>query len=49
MAGLLVDPNHAFAEIRDRDTLSEAATLWDCAATEFLSRALPWRSFRCLG
>lgn len=46
MAGLLVDSPRAVAEIRDRDTLSEVATLWDYAATEFLSRAVPWRTFR---
>lgn len=46
MAGLLVDSTHAVAEIRDRDTLSEVATLWDCMTADFLSRAVPWRTFR---
>lgn len=46
MAGLLVDSAHAVAEIRDRDTLSEVAILWDCATTDFLSRAVSWRTFR---
>ena len=46
MAGLLVDPSHAVAEIRDRSTLSEVSVLWSCATTEFLSRAVPWRTFR---
>lgn len=40
-----MDLSHAVAEIRDRNTLSEVATLWDCATTDFLSRAVPWRSF----
>lgn len=46
MAGLLVDSAHAVAEIRDRDTLSEVAILWDCATTDFLMLAAPWRTFR---
>ncbi|VBA45360.1 TnsA-like heteromeric transposase endonuclease subunit [Mycobacterium attenuatum] len=46
MAGLLVDSAHAVAEIRDRDTLSEVAILWGCATTDFLSTAMPWRTFR---
>ena len=46
MAGLLVDPSHAVAEIRDRNTLSEVAVLWGSATTDFLSRAVPWRTFR---
>lgn len=41
-----MDPSHAVAEIRDRETLSEGATPWVCATTDFLSRAVPWRSFR---
>lgn len=46
MASALVDSAHAVAEIRDRDTLSEVAILWDCATEDFLSRAVPWRTFR---
>jgi hypothetical protein len=33
-------------DIRDRETLSEVPLEWNCATTDFLRRAAPWRTFR---
>ena len=34
-----------YVEIRDRESLSELSLEWDCATTNFLSQAVPWRTF----
>ena len=45
MAGPL-RPTDAVVEIRDGESLSEVLLEWNCATTDFLNRAAPWRTFR---